>query len=333
LLPLRPAERVVSTAPQYLASITPLPLEMRRQLSAQALAKAAAAPADDEAESAIVELATAEEPQRELAAPANDDASTTKRGRRAPLESQLQSAPNPAAPLAPMSGPPTGVVPRGDSSSQDARFKLALHGVLIGTVLGIVLGLICGVGVTFVVMRDRPAMVMMQPMGVPQTVMVTPPSTATAASPAAVRPRAVEVSSTPAGADILVDGALVGRTPALVRNVDWQLPHELQLRSNGYQPQLLRVGANDGFRARGSEDVLPLHATLQPAQLVATATSPAQTSAAAAAPSTHHEHHDHHATAAVAKSTPRTAAADDAAPKKTVKIPSWMTAGDSTSSD
>jgi PEGA domain len=242
-------------------------------------------------------------------------------------------------PSAPIAGPSTGVVARGQLSPQDAGYKLALHGVVIGTVLGVVLGLLCGVGVTYVVMRDRqPAMVMMQPMGVPQTVMVTPPATANAAAaPAAVRPRSVEVSATPAGADILVDGALVGKTPMFVRNVDWQVPHEVQLRNNGYQAQLLRVGPNDGFRPRGSEDVLPLHATLQTAAVAAAAPTPAETSAPAAAPSAHHDHHehrDHHASAAVAKATPKAdAAAADDGPKKKVKIPAWMTAGDSASSD
>jgi hypothetical protein len=122
-----------------------------------------------------------------------------------------------------------------------------------------------------------------------------PASTAQATSGAV---RATELRSEPLGAEVVASGAVVGNTPVRVARGDADV--EYTLRMPGYEPQLVRVGANSPAT---------IHVTLQPkAAAVAPVTSGISPRAPGTGPAITPP------SAAPAEATPATAAAAAAAP-------------------
>ncbi|HEY7956432.1 MAG TPA: TIGR02266 family protein [Polyangia bacterium] len=77
--------------------------------------------------------------------------------------------------------------------------------------------------------------------------------------------KVVTVTSTPAGAALLVDGKVVGRTPYTLRKLDLSRTHALELKRSGYVTQTRTVSASDAFETRGDRDVLALALKLEAA--------------------------------------------------------------------
>jgi uncharacterized protein (TIGR02266 family) len=73
----------------------------------------------------------------------------------------------------------------------------------------------------------------------------------------------VEVSSTPAGADVVLDGKRVGRTPFTIHKLDLSKAHAIEVKRSGYLPQSRNVSATDLFEPKGDKDVLALAMTLE----------------------------------------------------------------------
>jgi uncharacterized protein (TIGR02266 family) len=73
----------------------------------------------------------------------------------------------------------------------------------------------------------------------------------------------VEVSSTPAGADVVLDGKRVGRTPYTIHRLDLSKAHAIEVKRSGYLPQSRNVSATDTFESKGDKDVLALAMTLE----------------------------------------------------------------------
>jgi hypothetical protein len=73
----------------------------------------------------------------------------------------------------------------------------------------------------------------------------------------------VEVSSTPAGADVVLDGKRVGRTPYTIRKLDLSKAHAIEVKRTGYLSQSRNVSATDAFEPKGDKDVLALAMTLE----------------------------------------------------------------------
>jgi uncharacterized protein (TIGR02266 family) len=78
---------------------------------------------------------------------------------------------------------------------------------------------------------------------------------AEAAAPAAEAKPAgplLKITSTPAGADVSIDGAPVGVTPFTSRDIDPGAPHAITLKKDGFETHERMVGASDWSRPHGS---------------------------------------------------------------------------------
>ncbi len=77
--------------------------------------------------------------------------------------------------------------------------------------------------------------------------------------------KVVEVSSTPAGAELYLDGKKIGRTPFTIHKFDSAGEHKLELRRGGFITQTRRVAASDTWDSKiDGRDVLALAVTLEP---------------------------------------------------------------------
>jgi hypothetical protein len=75
--------------------------------------------------------------------------------------------------------------------------------------------------------------------------------------------KVVEVSSTPAGADLFLDGKKVGKTPFTIHKLDVAKDHQLELRRGGFVSQSRKVGAGDAWDSQEGRDVLAVALTLE----------------------------------------------------------------------
>jgi len=66
----------------------------------------------------------------------------------------------------------------------------------------------------------------------------------------------VEVSSTPAGADVVLDGKRVGKTPFTIHKIDVSKSHALELKRTGFVSQSRTISSSDAFEPKGDKDVL-----------------------------------------------------------------------------
>jgi len=74
----------------------------------------------------------------------------------------------------------------------------------------------------------------------------------------------VEVSSTPEGADVLLDGKKIGKTPFTIHKIDVSKAHALEIKHAGFVAQSRSIGASDAFESKGDKDVLALALKLDP---------------------------------------------------------------------
>jgi len=86
------------------------------------------------------------------------------------------------------------------------------------------------------------------------------PAAEKAATPEAAAPAAetksaaavIKITSSPAGADVTIDGTPVGVTPFTSRDVDPASPHAITLKKDGFETHERMVGASDWSRGHGS---------------------------------------------------------------------------------
>ncbi len=95
----------------------------------------------------------------------------------------------------------------------------------------------------------------------------TAPTTATTPPPPVAVPvkveRWVDVSSTPPGADVAVDGKTVGKTPYKLHLADAAADHTVELKRVGFVPQTRNVTPADAFLAKDGKEILALAVALE----------------------------------------------------------------------
>jgi uncharacterized protein (TIGR02266 family) len=99
---------------------------------------------------------------------------------------------------------------------------------------------------------------------------VSPSETAAAKEPAKGA-SVLKISSTPAGAEVIVDGASVGKTPYLGNDVDPALPHSITLKRDGFEDHEHMISASDWPRAHSGVRTLKLNVKLRSTSTSATA--------------------------------------------------------------
>lgn len=78
--------------------------------------------------------------------------------------------------------------------------------------------------------------------------------------------RVIEVNSTPKGADVLLDGKRVGKTPMVLKKLDTAKVHQIEVRRAGYAPWTRNVADTESFVVKNRREVLTLNAALQPGE-------------------------------------------------------------------
>jgi uncharacterized protein (TIGR02266 family) len=86
--------------------------------------------------------------------------------------------------------------------------------------------------------------------------------------------KVVEVATTPPGADVMIDGKRVGKTPYTVHKLDWSKSHALEVKRSGFVSQSRSISATDAFEPKGDKDVLALAMTLEAAPKAEVAAKP-----------------------------------------------------------
>ncbi|HEY2728819.1 MAG TPA: TIGR02266 family protein [Polyangia bacterium] len=101
---------------------------------------------------------------------------------------------------------------------------------------------------------------------------VSPPAPAadTPAKPAAEAPakaassdHLLKISSTPAGAEVIVDGNSIGTTPFSAGDVDPALPHSVTIKKDGFEAYEHMIGGSDWPRPKNGVRTLKLNAKLR----------------------------------------------------------------------
>jgi uncharacterized protein (TIGR02266 family) len=74
-----------------------------------------------------------------------------------------------------------------------------------------------------------------------------------AAAPAeAAAPPLAKITSTPSGAEVLIDGQTVGKTPYSGKDIDPAAPHALTVRKDGFETYEKMINASDWVRGKGN---------------------------------------------------------------------------------
>lgn len=76
--------------------------------------------------------------------------------------------------------------------------------------------------------------------------------TPTEAAPPAPPPPVLKVTSTPAGAEVIIDGSSVGTTPFTSKAIDPAAPHAITVKKDGYESAERMIGGLDWSRPRGN---------------------------------------------------------------------------------
>ena len=85
----------------------------------------------------------------------------------------------------------------------------------------------------------------------------------------------VQVASTPPGADVMLDGKRVGKTPFTIHKLDLTKSHALEIKRAGFVTQSRSISATDSFESKGDKDVLAVAMTLEAQPKAAVAATPA----------------------------------------------------------
>jgi hypothetical protein len=75
--------------------------------------------------------------------------------------------------------------------------------------------------------------------------------------------KVVEVATTPSGADVVLDGKRVGRTPYTIHKLDLSKSHALEIKRSGFVSQTRSISSSDAFEPKGDKDVLAVAMTLE----------------------------------------------------------------------
>jgi uncharacterized protein (TIGR02266 family) len=86
--------------------------------------------------------------------------------------------------------------------------------------------------------------------------------------------KVVEVATTPSGAEVVLDGKRVGRTPYTIHKLDLSKAHALEVKRAGFVSQTRSISASDSFESKGDKDVLAVALTLEAAPKPAAADRP-----------------------------------------------------------
>ena len=102
-----------------------------------------------------------------------------------------------------------------------------------------------------------------------------PDKPAAAAAPTPAAP-VMKITSTPSGAEVLIDGKEVGVTPFLSKDVDPASPHAITIKKDGYEPSERMVSGLDWSRPHGNNpQTLKVNAKLRRSAAAPAAASPA----------------------------------------------------------
>ena len=74
----------------------------------------------------------------------------------------------------------------------------------------------------------------------------------TEAAPPAPPPPVLKITSTPAGAEVIVDGTSVGYTPFTSKALDPAAPHAITVKKDGFEPTERMIGGLDWSRPHGN---------------------------------------------------------------------------------
>jgi uncharacterized protein (TIGR02266 family) len=95
------------------------------------------------------------------------------------------------------------------------------------------------------------------------------PGAAEAAAPAAAAPAqtgiALKISTTPGGAEVIIDGNSVGKTPFQSGDVDPNLPHSITLKKDGFEAHEHMISGSDWPRPKNGVRTLKLNVKLRSA--------------------------------------------------------------------
>jgi hypothetical protein len=80
---------------------------------------------------------------------------------------------------------------------------------------------------------------------------------------AATSGHVLKVSSSPAGAEVIVDGTSMGATPLSSGDVDPALPHSITIKKDGFEAYEHMIGGSDWPRAKNGVRTLRLNAKLR----------------------------------------------------------------------
>src|SRR5204863_245229 len=62
--------------------------------------------------------------------------------------------------------------------------------------------------------------------------------------------RVVEINSTPRGAEVVLDGKKVGKTPLVLKKLDMNKVHQIEVRKAGFSPQTRNISDTEAFEVK-----------------------------------------------------------------------------------
>jgi hypothetical protein len=75
--------------------------------------------------------------------------------------------------------------------------------------------------------------------------------------------RLLKVISTPTGAEVLLDGQSVGKTPFQGSDIDADAPHAVTIKLDGYETHERTIGASDWQKAKGNQETARISVKLR----------------------------------------------------------------------
>jgi hypothetical protein len=89
------------------------------------------------------------------------------------------------------------------------------------------------------------------------------PSEGSSSSKGVPPPDVLKITSTPAGAEVIVDGLSVGTTPYSANDVDPSTPHSITLKKDGFEAHDRMISGSDWSRGKGGAKALKINVKLR----------------------------------------------------------------------
>jgi hypothetical protein len=89
------------------------------------------------------------------------------------------------------------------------------------------------------------------------------PSEGSSSSKGVPPPDVLKITSTPAGAEVIVDGLSVGTTPYSANDVDPSTPHSITLKKDGFEAHDRMISGSDWSRGKGGARALKINVKLR----------------------------------------------------------------------